>query len=207
MYPSVSELVAGVKAFQTTESRDAMYKVATFLVGHFWGRPTEMADGLGVLLLTWNQAFYRYGPFDFDDLETCITDNLDHLVTFRQRDIDTYARKDDPEISRLFGEFLSSLGAKKDGVVTRRSPVAVSKALHLLAPAYFPLWDSEIAKAYGCSYGTSADKKYIRFLRIQRDILARLHLNAGEIESLGADKTRLKLLDEYNYSKFTKNWI
>jgi hypothetical protein len=34
------------------------------------------AKPLGVLLLTWNQAFYRYGIFDFDDLEVCITRNL-----------------------------------------------------------------------------------------------------------------------------------
>ena len=31
-----------------------------------------MADGLGVLLLTWNNAFYRFGSFAFDELEKCI---------------------------------------------------------------------------------------------------------------------------------------
>jgi len=66
-----------------------MYKVATFLVSHYWGKPSDMADGLGVLLLTWNQAFYRYGIFDFDKLEKCITDNLRKIESFRGKDIFT----------------------------------------------------------------------------------------------------------------------
>jgi len=70
--PSKKEFIRGIKTFERHEKRDAMYKVATFLVLQFWGKPSEMADGLGVLLLTWNQAFYRYGSFDFDELERCI---------------------------------------------------------------------------------------------------------------------------------------
>ena len=65
---NASELKAGYLAFQAHEARDAMYKTATFLVETFWGKPREMSDSLGVLLLTWNQAFYRYGLFDFDAL-------------------------------------------------------------------------------------------------------------------------------------------
>lgn len=56
---------AGSEAFRAYERRDAMYKVATFLVEHHWGKPGEMANALGVVLLTWNNAFYRYGSFDF----------------------------------------------------------------------------------------------------------------------------------------------
>lgn len=66
------DLVRGCQAFRARESRDSMYSVASFLVRHFWGRPREVADGLGVLLLTWNQAFYRYGGFDFDRLESAL---------------------------------------------------------------------------------------------------------------------------------------
>ena len=62
-----------------------MYRVATFLVSHFWGKSSDMADGLGVLLLTWNQAFYRYGIFDFDKLEKSITDTLHKIDNFRNR--------------------------------------------------------------------------------------------------------------------------
>src|SRR5690348_15776111 len=58
---SPEELQKGCLAFQQRERRDAMYKTATFLVKHFWGKPTEVAEGLGVLLFVWNHAFYRLG--------------------------------------------------------------------------------------------------------------------------------------------------
>jgi hypothetical protein len=62
---SLDDIVAGVSAFATREPRDAMYRVATKLIEFSWGDHEEVADGLGVLLLTWNQAFYRYGKLFF----------------------------------------------------------------------------------------------------------------------------------------------
>jgi hypothetical protein len=105
--PSPEEFRRGYQEFQRREKGDAMYKIASFLADHFWGKPAEMADGLGVLLLTWNQALYRYGSFDFDKLEKCMADNL-----------------------------------------------------YLLAPDYFPLWDDQIARAYGCHYSCNPSAKY-----------------------------------------------
>src|SRR5437879_8919122 len=67
---SLKELQKGCLAFQEQERRDAMYKTATFLVRHFWGKPTEVAEGLGVLLCVWNHAFYRLGPFDYEFLRS-----------------------------------------------------------------------------------------------------------------------------------------
>jgi hypothetical protein len=89
-----SELKAGYTAFQDNEVRDAMYKTATFLVKTFWGKPAEMSDGLGVLLLTWNNAFYRYGLFDFNALEKCIAQNQTMLDKYRDRDILDYSPAD-----------------------------------------------------------------------------------------------------------------
>ena len=198
------DLIAGIVAFEENERRDAMYKVATFLVRHFWGKPSDMADGLGVLLLTWNQAFYRYGGFDFELLENCISGNFESLVAFRRRDLLSYSPADDADVKRLFSDFLEALRIRKNGDIGPKSPVAVSKALHLLAPGFFALWDVEIAKAYGCAYSNSPAEKYIRFMRKQRDILHRINNN---LVSTSSDKTMLKLLDEYNYSKFTKHWI
>lgn len=202
--PSRGEVKAGILAFQARERRDAMYKTATFLVRHFWGKPLEMADGLGVLLLTWNQALYRYGSFDFDVLENCITRNFESLQFLRGRDISSHGISDEPETKRLFDEFLAALRVRKDGEGGPRSPVAVSKALHLLAPSFFALWDTEIAKAYGCDYGHKPAEKYISFTYKMKSILGTLDLGSLEMAS---DKTPLKLLDEYNYSKFTKQWI
>jgi len=50
--PTASSFRRGVLAFRKHEARDAMYRVAGSLVEHFWGRPPDLADGVGVLLLT-----------------------------------------------------------------------------------------------------------------------------------------------------------
>jgi hypothetical protein len=107
--PSPDEFRKGYMAFQQHERRDAMYKTATFLVNHFWDHPADIADSLGVLLLTWNQAFYRYGPFDFQRLEKVIATKQPVLDSFRSRDILTYSSADDAAIKSLFAEFLSAL--------------------------------------------------------------------------------------------------
>jgi hypothetical protein len=188
--------------FRQHERRDAMYKTATFLVGHFWGRPAEMADSLGVLLLTWNQAFYRYGPFDFGKLEACIAENMPALEAYRARSILDYAANDDAQIKALFDAFLTVLAIADGTGKGKRSPVAVAKTLHLLGPAFFPLWDREIALAYGCDYSREPREQYLAFVKMALNMARALHaVTAPE------GKTLLKLIDEYNYAKYTKRWI
>ena len=279
--PNREEFCKGCEEFESHEKRDAMYKVATFLVSHFWGQPSDMADGLGVLLLTWNQAFYRYGIFDFDKLEKCITDNLQKIESFRSKDIASLSSSDEDNMKDLFTKFLEALqidiisfsdknkgkyaennlriilkeldiefeeiglkplyksmknskinyavefveGSKKDSIeirvsrlsfeekeklyalnkkmkIIKRSPVSVSKALHLLAPNFFPLWDDKISRAYGCYYNVDPAKKYISFCKTTKTI-------ADKVKDyiIRSDRTLIKLIDEYNYSKYTKGWI
>lgn len=192
------ELIAGYKAFQEHERRDAMYKTATFLVTHYWESAKEMADGLGVLLLTWNQAFYRYGLLDFFVLENCISQNQQMLNSFRNRNILSYKPEDNEAINNLYSQFLMALQIAEGRMKGRKSPVAVAKALHLLAPAFFPLWDDKIAREYDCRY------QYISFIQKMKGLVEIL---TPEIDLQNSEKTLLKLIDEYNYARFTKGWI
>ena len=79
-----------------------MYKTATFLVEHFWGKPRDMADGMGVLLLTWNQAFYRYGSFDYALLEKVLRANMPIIERLRPRNIQSLVEADELSIKQLF---------------------------------------------------------------------------------------------------------
>lgn len=203
-FPSADELRQGYQEFQRREKRDAMYKTASFLVAHFWGKSAEMADSLGVLLLTWNQALYRYGSFDFDELEKCITDNMSLIERYRTRSILEYSSSDDKDIMHLFQEFLTALKISNGKIAGTRSPVATAKALHLLAPDYFPLWDDKIASAYGCKYSDNPMAKYLAFMRLNKQLVETLQpVMDGQISG----KTLLKLIDEYNYAKYTKGWV
>jgi len=200
--PNREEFLKGCEEFEKYEKRDAMYKVATFLISYFWGKPSDMADGLGVLLLTWNQVFYRFGIFDFDKLEECITKNFQKIEKFKNRDISSLSNSDGGDIKDLFNKFLEALQIDSGKVRGRKSPVAVAKALHLLAPKFFPLWDDKIARAYGCYYNENPAERYISFCN-------EIKAMADEVKDyvIRSDKTLVKLIDEYNYSKFTKGWI
>jgi hypothetical protein len=202
--PTPEDFERGYLAFQARERRDAMYKTATFPVGYFWGKAPEMADSLGVLLLTWNQAFYRYGPFDFQRLEEAIANNQRELESFRARDIVSYSTRDDPVIGSLFNRFLVALRLCEGTKKGTGSPVAVAKALHLLAPRFFPLWDLEIANAYGCRYAGKSPEKYLLFIRKTKRLAEQL---VGVVQVCDTGKRLLKLIDEYNYARYTKGWI
>ncbi len=198
------EFIRGIRKFEEFEKRDSMYKVATFLVSHFWGDFADMSDGLGVLLLTWNQAFYRYGIFDFTNFQNTIEKNFDKIKEFRNKNISDLQSSDEESIKSLFIEFFNALENKKG-----QSPVAVAKTLHLLSPNFFPLWDRRIAQAYRCNYNNHPEEQYIKFSYIIKGIAAEVseYNEVKEIMKDNPNKTLLKLIDEYNYSKYTQHWV
>jgi hypothetical protein len=121
----------------------------------------------------------------------------------RRRDIQSLARADEPTISRLFLAFLDALRIKEGKKKNCKSPVAVAKALHLLAPRFLPIWDDKIARAYTCHYKPNPDRKYVAFA-YQMQALAR---QLQEHVPPDCGRTFLKLIDEYNYAKYTKHWV
>lgn len=200
--PSASDFKQGCIQYEKHEQRDSMYKVASYLIEQYWGKPADMADGLGVLLLTWNNAFYRYGPFSYEELQKCIEANWAVIEVFRQKDILSYTPDDDQSIQMLFISFLKALRINSGKSKGRVSPVAVAKALHLLCPKFFPIWDDKIARAYDCQYSMNPGKQYVSFCRIAREMAAQLadHVHRN-------DRSILKLIEEYNYSRYTKKWV
>ena len=219
-----NQLKRGSKAFVENEPRDAMYKVSTYLIKEFWGKPKDITDALGVLLLTWNQAFYRYASFDFEELEKCLSRNMAKIERYRDRDIFSYSLNDDSSIVKLFNEMLDALKTERG-----KSPVAVAKALHLLAPNFFPLWDVQIAKSYHILWYDSSEaaSKYLILMRLTQAQTEDVVKSYTEFSGLSIEEKRtalidicnscssnlpfqksiLKIIDEYNYAKYTKNWI
>ncbi len=194
---TAADLKRGAAAFKQWEGRDSMYRVATFLLDRWWGRHAEMTDALMVLLLTWNQAFYRYGRFEPELLADCLARRWPEIDEFRHRNIMGLAKDDQAAIRELFNDLLVALATSKG-----RSPVAVAKAMHLLAPGFFPIWDVAIAKAYGCGYYRDPSDAYLKFCEKTQGI-------ARSLASVDPDpsKTLLKSIDEYNYARFSKAWI
>ncbi len=195
--PTIQELNAARKAFEESEPRDLFYRAATELVGLALQGKTSLSltEALAVLLQTWNEAFYRYTPFDsqhFSDLEDVVERHEQDLAILRDRSIDSFSGKDETMVKRLFGNFEEVLG-----------PVGAAKCLHLLVPRFFPLWDRAIAKAYNLPLrkrGRNAER-YCDFMRATK-----LQCKALPGEQV-IGRNLLKALDEYNYCRFTKHWI
>lgn len=138
--PTCDEFAAGIRSFETNEKRAGVYYDALSHVSDRWGDSASMASGVKMLLDSWHLAFYRFGNFDLSLLTECVQRHLGALSQFRLRSIATLAIDDHDDIVALFGQFLDALRGGK-----HRSPVAVAKTLHLLAPEFFPLWDTDIA--------------------------------------------------------------
>jgi hypothetical protein len=195
--PKIRELEAAKKAFEQNEPRDLFYRAATELVDQaIQGNSSlSLAEALAVLLQTWNSAYYRYSAFDnqhFTDIENIVNINYKLLLKIRERSIETFFDGDKPKIKQVFVDFEEVLG-----------PVGAAKCLHLLAPKFFPLWDRAIAKAYNLPLkkrGNNGDS-YCLFMEISKE----------QCESIRHKKTvitnPLKAIDEYNYCRYTKQWL
>jgi len=172
---------------------------ALSIVQDNWGNPAEMTRGISRLIRAWNRF---YANFDLEAMSGCIDRNLAVLNQFRNRNINSLSEVDIPPIRNLFNDFLVSLRRVRDN---RKSPVSVAKALSLIAPNFFPLWDSNIALAYGCCFyfSDSADELYIKFCHKMK-LLADIVRNFVPEQD---DRPLLKRIDEYNFSRYTAHWI
>ena len=183
--------------FEANEPRDLFYRAATELVDLALRRASSLtlAEALAVLLQTWNRAYYQYRPFDnahFVSIERLLSAHHATLMGYRNRAIADVGAGERASITRLFQAFEKVL-----------RPVGAAKALHLLAPHVFPLWDRAIAEAYGLALGQAGSngERYWRFILIaQRQCADLMRADPG-------CRSPLKSIDEYNYCRYTKEWL
>lgn len=195
--PTIEEINRAREVFEANEPRDLIYRAATELVDLAMRGATSLsvAEALAVLLQTWNRMYYTYRRFDsqhFSDIKHLVSSHQQVLATFRQRSIESFSDEDEATVKRVFESFEEVLGA-----------VGASKSLHLLAPRFFPLWDNAIARAYGAGLrerGRNADR-YCHFMGIAKKQWEGL----GGEQAIG--RNPLKVIDEYNYCRYSKGWM
>jgi hypothetical protein len=195
--PTIDELSSARSVFEANEPRDLFYRAATELVSLALQNATSLsvAEALAVLLQTWNRPFYQYRKFNvqhFKNIEELIINHQSMLGGYRKRALVSLNHEDEKAITYIFQDFEKVLG-----------PVGAAKALHLLAPKFFPLWDRAIADAYQLSIGRAGTngKRYFSFMEITEEQVK----NIGGMDALG--RNPLKAIDEYNYCRYTKGWV
>jgi hypothetical protein len=196
--PDYKEFCNGYEAYGKKERRGIVYFEVSSIISDHWGDPPTMARGISRLIRSWNRY---YANFDLDKLIICIDKNFKRLEWFRNNNITSLSDDDGDSIKSLFNQFLDALKRVIDG---RKSPVSVGKTLGLLNPNYFPIWDSNIAFKYDCFYlSDDADGPYFEFCK-------KMKLMAEHVKNYVPnpdDRSLLKRIDEYNYSKYTMHWI
>jgi hypothetical protein len=184
------ELEKAHLVFEDIEPRSIFYRAATDLVDLAIHDKTKLnlAESIAVLLQTWNVSYYRFRPFNkehISDIEELLRKHPQIINNIRQRAIEDFSDKDVEVVKSIFRDFERVLG--KTGA---------AKCLHILAPRFFPLWDTKIAVAYKLGKGEEAER-YCRFMEITKDQVVRI----GGENAIG--RNPLKALDEYNYVKYT----
>ena len=194
--PTLTALLAARDRYREIEARDLFYRAATDLVRRArddQASPLTLGEAVAVLLFSWNSALYRYTPATVDHvarIESLLTANLPALDRWRPGELHPAALLgESTEIAATFTDFETLLG-----------PVGGAKALHLLAPGFFPIWDDKIAAAYGCRLGKAGTngRRYVRFMSCTAEQCQRLR---GE---LGVPADLVKALDEWNYVTITR---
>ncbi|MEA3397602.1 MAG: hypothetical protein U9R05_09095 [Chloroflexota bacterium] len=193
--PTIEDVRAARRHRANRKNRDSFYYQARELVDQAIVEKSwpNVAEALGVVLKTWNKNYYHY-TVTFDkkhvaEIACLIQHHAPIILSFRQRSIEAYSGTDEPTVVELFQDFEKVVGR-----------VGAAKCLHLLAPSFFPLWDTKIAKGYGLRFRCQGENGslYCRFMRITKI----------QYEALGGEQVigpnPLKALDEWNYYKYTE---
>jgi hypothetical protein len=188
--PSDAEVAAKRIVYAQAEPRDIAYRVARYLIGLNGqdGSGFTRADGVAILLMSWNAGFYRF-RLDLSrtllaDLDRLIARHDDLLTDVGNRGADTYdPRRDARAVERAYRDFVAVLW-----------PVGTAKSLHVLAPRFFPIWDGSIAQAFRLQLSPPRRSvaSYLRLMEI-----------ASAFARVSRFEDPLKALDEWAYVRFT----
>jgi hypothetical protein len=180
--PSVEELRKAHEEYKRTVPNNYAITIQRVAAALSRRNSDELAVAVAEWLQDLNRQYYRFRPEEaatlVERLKPILRQELDTFLKFRDRSITTLAKIDEAEALRLFGLFRTECG-----------PVGAGKALHVLAPNFFPLWDNAIAEGYGVATETG----YFQFINIVKQQVLNL------TEEVAPEVTALKALDEYNY--------
>ena len=156
-----------------------------------WYDDIKTTKGVLLLLFTWNFAAVRTKKLNFDNVGNLIRKNQDDLRLLEAFSIQSADEKAWGVIEKVFASFMELLGQ-----------TGASKALSLLNPHLFVMWDTAIRKRLnkelipGIKNGESA-QYYVTFLRGVQAIIKEY----GIAEKLPPGSLIAKKIDEYHYVK------
>ena len=197
-----TELLKGVNAYASDNQNQAgTFPRKLYPEEAFYFEVLDNTKPLTMRAITFLKKWNRRVKINNDKLQTVCQKVPTVVLNWSLQYLPLWDHKS--QIIEIFCEFIPAV--KYTGT---------SKALHILNPGFFMMWDDKIRYGYGCSEN---EEGYFNFLiRTQKEIQEVIQTYTkdypinGEISQLiysGRVKSIVKLLDEYNFAKYTKGWI
>jgi hypothetical protein len=187
-----------VERYEEEKIRDIFYSELI----EYKGIPLEKA--IIHVLSAWNQRV----PVDEMKLNEAVRNVPDTIKKWDIVKIDLW--KNHSEITKIFKNFINTAKPNENGR-NRKNYTGASKALHIINPRFFIMWDEAIRDRYGCREN---EEGYFNFLlRCQKEIEEIISTYERDYQEIaeriyeGPPKSIVKLLDEYNIAKYTNTWI
>ncbi len=183
------------------EPRYFCYELATELINKAktntdnWYRDVNTIKGILLLLFTWNFAARETKKLNFGNVGKVLQECEQELKELETYTIENIDAKVEEKIKKVFGKFKELMGQ-----------TGASKALSLLNPNLFVMWDTKIRKRLnkklipGIDNGETPEK-YLKFLYGVKEILENYRLK----EKLSSPSSIAKKIDEYHYVKIIMN--
>jgi hypothetical protein len=221
------KLLRGCEKFHEIEPRDIIYLVARKIILENPSSEYHILAGVEVLLLTWNAVYLQRQPekvrrkLENDILEAyrVVKNDFDF---FKDEKLESINLKDSDIISRvkrIFKAFASRKSIESTGA---------SKAIHLINPELFMMWDNEIRRNYHKLHpfyrikSESLEDCYAEFMKTMQDVAKSIlaQKTVEEIRHIYHDRiyskdpklmdvfsqatmeSLPKMLDECNYVRF-----
>lgn len=149
-------------------------------------------------LLKWGKMARVLGFKGCEKLGDKLKEMDTQLRKFRQEDLST-ANLDNMsgEIVDIYDVIMNTKWLSKKGKVKRVGPTSASKALHLVAPDLFMIWDREIRNDYGFK---DNGEEYARFLTSMQNWMKKLKPTIERLQKQ-YKKSCTKIIDQYNWKK------
>jgi hypothetical protein len=224
---SPEKLLRGCVKFHEMEPRDIIYLVARKIISENPDSEYHILAGIEVLLLTWNAVYLQHQlekvrrSLENDTLKAYRTVKSD-FESLKDKRLETVDLKDSEivnKIKSIFKAFASRQSIESTGA---------SKAIHLINPDLFMMWDSEIKRNYHRlhpSYQIRSEftnECYVEFMRTMQEVAKsileqkmidevqqtyheRIYSKEPQLMHVFSQATvesLPKMLDECNYMKF-----
>jgi len=184
------------------EPRAFCYEIATQFIneaksaaGENWYENINTTKAVLLLLYTWNFAAKETKKLNFQNVGELIGNNKDDLKFLEKYSIKTADHDAWDFIKTIFDQFRNLLGQ-----------TGASKALSLLNPGLFVMWDTAIRKRLntelipGIMNGQSGEY-YVIFLKGIQNVIEKYRIT----EKLPQNSIIAKKIDEYHYVKIVMN--